>query len=169
MAASTDNYYVGKAIITFKKTGAMSATDLGNIPECEFSFNIEKLDHFSSRAGVKSKDKSVIISKSATIRLVMEEITAENMALALGGTVTTNSDGSKTFGLMTDNTTEGELTITGTNEIGNQVNWVGDVSFAPSGSFNPISDEWGSVEATCEVLVDGYGNFGLFTVVPQAT
>lgn len=169
MTASTDNYYVGKAIITFKKTGAGSATDLGNIPECEFSFNVEKLEHFSSRAGVKSKDKSVIISKSATVRLVMEEITAENMALALGGTVATNSDGSKTFGLMGENSVEGELTITGTNEIGNQVNWVGNVSFSPSGSFNPISDEWGSVEATGEILVDAYGNFGNFTIVPQAT
>lgn len=167
MAASTDNYYVGKAIISFKKTGASTFTDLGNIPECEFSFNINKLDHFSSRAGVKSKDKSVIIDKSATVRLVMEEITAENMALALGGVVTTASDGSKSFGLMAENAIEGDLQIVGTNEIGNKVSWTGKVSFAPSGSFNPISDEWGSVEATCEILADAYGVFGTFTVVPQ--
>lgn len=168
MTASTDNYYVGKAIISWKKTGGASFIDLGNVPECEFSFNINKLDHFSSRSGVKSKDKSVVIEKSATVRIVMEEITAHNLALALGGTVTTDSSGNSTFGLMSLNAQEGLLQITGTNEIGKQVNWVGTVSFAPSGSFNPISDEWGSVEATGEILVDGSGNFGVFTIEDAA-
>lgn len=169
MAASTDNYYVGKAIISWKKTGGGSFVDLGNVPECEFSFNINKLDHFSSRAGVKSKDKSVIIEKSATVRMVLEEITAHNMALALGGTTYTDSDGNTSFGLMAVNAQEGTLQIQGTNEIGAQVNWVGTVSFAPSGSFNPISDEWGSVEATGEILVDESGNFGIFTVISPAS
>lgn len=167
MAASTDNYYIGKAIISWKAEGATAYTDLGNVPECEFSFNINKLDHFSSRTGVKSKDKSVIIEKAATVRLVLEEVTAENLALALGGTVTTNSDGSKSFGMMALNAQEGSLKIVGTNEVGNMVDWVGNVSFAPSGSFNPISDEWGSVEATGEILVDGSGQFGVFTIRPQ--
>lgn len=164
MTASTDNYYVGKSIISWKKTGGGAFVDLGNVSECEFSFNINKLDHFSSRAGVKSKDKSVIIEKSATVRIVMDEITAENLALALGGTVTTASDGSKSFGLMLLNAQEGDLKIDGTNQIGKQVDWIGKVSFAPTGSFSPISDEWGTVEATGEILVDGSGNFGIFTV-----
>lgn len=169
MTASTENYYVGKAIISWKKSGGVSFVDLGNVPECEFSFNINKLDHFSSRAGVKSKDKSVVVEKSATVRLVLEEITAENMALALGGTVYTDSDGNKSFGLMSTNAQEGTLKIVGTNEIGAQVNWIGSVSFAPSGNFNPISDEWGSVEATGEILVDGSGNFGIFTIISPAS
>jgi hypothetical protein len=169
MTASTENYYVGKAIITWQGTNESDARDIGNVPECEFSFNINKLDHFSSRTGVKSKDKSVVIEKSATVRLVLEEITAENMALALGGgAITTDSDGNKVFGLMASNAQEGTLTITGTNEIGKMVHWVGTVSFAPSGSFNPISDEWGSVEATGEILVDNSGNFGIFTIEDQA-
>jgi hypothetical protein len=169
MAASTDNYYVGKAIISWKATGDSVFTDLGNVPECEFSFNINKLDHFSSRAGVKSKDKSVIIEKGATVRLVLEEITAHNLALALGGTTYADSDGNTSFGMMSVNAQEGILKILGTNEIGAQVNWIGSVSFAPSGSFNPISDEWGSVEATGEILVDVDGNFGVMTVISPAS
>lgn len=163
MAASTDNYYIGKGIVSFKKTGDTGFTDLGNVPELEFSFNINKLDHFSSRAGVKSKDKSVIIEKSATVRMVMEEVTLENMALAMGGTITTATDGSKSFGMMNLNAIEGILKFTPSNQIGKQHSWEGTVSFAPSGSFNPISDEWGSVEVTGEILVDGSGNFGRWT------
>lgn len=163
MTASPDNYAVGKGIVSFKKTGAGSFVDLGNVTEMEISFEIEKLDHFSSRAGVKSKDKSVIVSKSATIRLVMDELTLENMALAMGGTVVTASDGSKSFGMMKLNAIEGDLKYVGTNQIGPAHNWEGKVSFAPSGSFNPISDEWSSIEVTGEILVDESGNFGVWT------
>lgn len=166
---STNNYYVGKATISWQAGGVGDFRDLGNVPECEFSFNVNKLDHFSSRTGVKSKDKSVVIEKSATIRMVLEEITAANMALALGGTVYTDSDGNLSFGLMSENAQEGVLKIIGTNEIGQKVNWIGTVSFSPSGSFNPISEEWGSVEATGEILVDALGNFGIFTVKEQAS
>lgn len=166
---STDNYYVGKAKLYWKAGGVGEYRDLGNVPECEISFNINKLDHFSSRTGVKSKDKSVVIEKSATIRMVLEEITADNLALALGGTVYTDSDGNKSFGMMSENAQEGILKIDGTNEIGQKVSWIGTVSFAPSGSFNPISEEWGSVEATGEILVDALGNFGIMTVKEQAS
>lgn len=162
-APSTDNYFIGKATLSFKKTGGADYVALGNVSECEISMNIEKLDHFSAMAGVKSKDKSVVISKAATIRMVMEELTIENMALAMGGTVATASDGTKSFGMLEGNAVEGSLKITGTNEIGPKYQWIGNVSFTPSGSFSPISDEWGSVEATGEVLVYGNGAFGVWT------
>ena len=166
---STDNYFIGKAIISWQADSVGDFRDVGNVPECEFSMNVNKLDHFSSRTGVRSKDKSVVIEKAATVRMVLEEITADNMALALGGTVYTDSDGNKSFGLMSDNAKEGTLKIVGTNEIGQKVSWIGEVSFAPSGSFNPISEEWGSVEATGEILVDLAGNFGIFTILEQAS
>lgn len=165
---SSDNYYIGKAVVSWQAGSTGQFRDLGNVPEIEFSFNIEKLEHFSSRTGTRSKDKSVIISKAATVRMMMDEITAENMALALGGSVTTDSNGDKSFGLMANNATEGTLKVIGTNDVGQQVDWIGIVSFAPSGSFNPISEEWGSVEATGEILVDNAGNFGVFTLREQA-
>jgi hypothetical protein len=166
---STDNYYIGKAVISWQANSVGAFRDVGNVPECEFTMDVQKLDHFSSRTGVRSKDKSVVIEKAATVRLVLEEMTVDNMALAMGGTVYTDSDGNKSFGFMADNAKEGTLKILGTNEIGQKVNWIGQVSFAPTGSFNPISEEWGSVEATGEILVDAAGNFGVFTVLEQAS
>ena len=34
------------------------------------------------------------------------------------------------------------------------------VSLSPSASFSPISEEWGELEVTAEVLADSTGSFG---------
>ncbi len=44
---------------------------------------IEKLDHFSSLTGVKSKDRTEILSSAGTLDITFEEMTAENLRLAL--------------------------------------------------------------------------------------
>lgn len=160
---STDNYFVGKGTVSFKPDGSTAYRDLGNVSEFEVTPTVEKLDHYSSRAGIKSKDKSVIVTKSATVRIVMDEVTMENLALGMGGTVVTASDGSKSFGMLEGSAVEGSLKLTGTNDVGVKLNWVGDVSFTPSGSFNPITEEWGKIEVTGEVLVDANGKFGIWS------
>ena len=81
--ASIDNYTVGKGLVSFKKTGATAFADMGNCTEFEFTPEIEKLDHFSSRTGVRFKDKSVVIQKSGTLRLVLDEWTVDNLKMAV--------------------------------------------------------------------------------------
>jgi len=161
---STDNLWIGKGTITFQATGATSPRDLGEVSEAEFTPSIEKLDYFSSRSGVRKKVKSVILEKGGTLRLVMNEITAENLALAVAGTEGTNTAGDKTVDILDKNAIEGEIVITGTNEVGQQIDATFyNVSFVPEGSIGFISDEWGSVEVTGEVLANGSGKFGLLT------
>jgi hypothetical protein len=49
----------------------------------------------------------------------------------------------------------------GTNSVGPK--WTFDlptVEFSPTGSLNPISDEWGGMEVTGDVLVQNDGSFG---------
>ena len=58
---------------------------MGNCTEFEFTPEIEKLDHFSSREGVRTKDKSVVLQKSGTVRLVLDEWSVENLKLAVLG------------------------------------------------------------------------------------
>jgi len=162
---STDNLWIGKGTVTFQATGASAARDLGEVSEFEFTPSIEKLPFYSSRSGVRNKVKEVIVEKGGTVRLVMNEITAENLVLAVAGTQGTNTAGDATVEILAQNATEGVLTITGTNEVGQQVDATfNNVSFAPDGSINFISDEWGSLECTAEVLADGSGNFGTITV-----
>lgn len=164
---STDNYSILKATITFQATGETAARDIGNVPEAVFTPSIETLDHFSSRTGTKSKDKSVILEKGGALRLVMDEITAENLKLAVaGGAITSNTAGDETFDILANNATTGVVVITGTNEVGNKVSATfNNVSFAPEGDISFISDEWAQLEITGEVLVDGSGDFGTITVL----
>jgi hypothetical protein len=84
---NVDNYYIGKGVVQFLLEGTTEWRDVGNVPEFEFTPAVEKLDHFSSRTGVRTKDRSIIIEKSAVARLVMEEWTPANLALILLGSV----------------------------------------------------------------------------------
>lgn len=165
---NTLNYFIGKGIVKFTPTSG-AERDLGNAPELELTPTIEKLDHFSSRSGVRNKDRSVVIEKGMTLRIVLEEITAENLAMLLLGTVDTASDGTKSFRIFEKTEITGSVAFTGTNDVGNKVNIaLPNVSFGPSGSFNPISDEWGQIEITGEILAteytDGTSDFGTITM-----
>ena len=67
VSPSTDNYYVGKGKISFKAVGETTFRDLGNVSSLETTPNITTLEHFSSREGVKKKDKEVVTEKKMTV------------------------------------------------------------------------------------------------------
>lgn len=82
--ASADNYTLGKGVVSFnKKVGSayMGELDLGNCPEFTFNIAIEKLEHFSSRGGLRAKDKEVISEVSPTVSFTLDEISEDNLAL----------------------------------------------------------------------------------------
>jgi hypothetical protein len=169
MPASPDilNYAIGKATVSWTPTGG-AARDLGNAPEIEITPNIEFLDHFSSRSGIRSKDRSVAVETGATVRVVLDEITADNLAMLLFGSGTlgvvgTNSAGEKEFDILAVAEVTGALTVTGTNSVGNKFTMVlPSVSFQPTGSWAVISEEWNTIEITGEVL-ESDGSFGTVT------
>jgi hypothetical protein len=84
MGSSPDNYTLGKGIVSFNKkvndvfTGEL---DLGNCPEFAFNVSIEKLEHYSSRGGLRAKDKEVISQVSPGVSFTLDEISPENLAL----------------------------------------------------------------------------------------
>lgn len=164
MAADVSNYYLGKGKLTWTEAGgSATARDLGNVPEFELTPEVEKLDHFSSREGVRKKDKSVTISQTLTVRIVMEEYSLENLAMVMLGTVTTN-----TLEIFSKSTVEGQLDFEGTNDVGPKATIVlYNVSFSPGSSLSLITDEWGQIELTGEALVAtsgaNAGKFGLIT------
>ena len=168
VSPSTDNYYVGKGKISFKAVGEPTFRDLGNVSSLETAPNLTTLEHFPSREGVKKKDKEVVTEKKMTVTMVMDEWTAENLAMALLGDVTTNVDGDKEIDIFSRNSFEGELKYEGTNEIGPQmdINLL-RVVFKPGKSLNPISDEWGNIEVEGEALANALGKFGTWTVREQ--
>jgi hypothetical protein len=170
---NVDNYQVGKGIVSFKKTGAATFRDLGNVTSMIITPDLTTLEHFSSREGVKKKDLVVILEKKATVKIIMEEITASNVAIMVLGTVDEDAVGGPEVEIFSQNTVTGELRFVGTNEVGpKQTVDLYNVAFAPSGDFQLISDEWNQMEVTADVLVAGAGpnagKFGLikFTNVP---
>src|SRR5262245_11811478 len=82
---STNNYLIGKGVILLKPEGATDYYPVGNVPTLEITPTVDKLDHFSSMEGTKAKDETIVLTKSGTIRMVMEEITAANISLLMLG------------------------------------------------------------------------------------
>jgi len=83
---STDNYTLGKGVIYFNRknftTGLYEGErDLGNAPDFSFNFSLEKLEHFSSRGGLKSKDKEIISQITPQLSFTLDEVNKENFAL----------------------------------------------------------------------------------------
>lgn len=157
------NYAIGKGNCFIRLDGELDFRHVGNVPEFEFTPEIEKLDHFESMSGVKSKDRSVTLSKSGTLRMVMEEITAENMAIALLGTISEGSSGDQEIEIFAQAAVRCEVKFVGSNDVGARMEWYfRRVEFIPSSSVSPISDEWGRLEVSGEVSAVN-GSFGTVT------
>lgn len=170
-APNEDNYIVGKGKIFWKPEGETDYVAIGNVPELELTPSAERLDHFSSQSGTRRKDRSVVTEQSSQLRMVMEEFVPENLRLMLMGSTVRQSGNVAQIGILSETLIRGAIRYIGTNDVGPK--WVLDfpsVEFAPSGSLNPISEEWGSMEVTGEVLFQAadndfgkaYSNFSSF-------
>lgn len=101
---NTDNYTLGKGIVYFNRkdisTGVYSGErDLGNAPEFTFNIAIEKLEHYSSRGGLRAKDKEIISQITPGLAFTLDEVTKENLALLTLADIETVS---QTGGAITD-------------------------------------------------------------------
>jgi len=81
----TSQYYIGKGIVSIQLEGEVDYRDIGDVPTFEFTPDIQTLPHFSSRYGVRAKDMEVVTEKNASLNIVMDEFTYENLMLAFMG------------------------------------------------------------------------------------
>lgn len=161
------NYAVLKGNIYFTPAGGDPVNDrrhLGNVPEGEFEPSVEVIDHFSAMEGVRTKDFTATLQKTATLTLTIEELTAANFSLALMGDVETDSDGNKVVDILSTDVVRGRVEIVGTNDIGPKMTWnFPSVAFRPSGAISFIGDDdWSNIEVTGEVEAVN-GSFGTIT------
>ncbi len=86
---SVDSYQLGRGILKAALLDddgkPMNYVDLGNIPDLTASVESEKLDHFTSRGGLRKIDKSVILSVTSSLSFSMEDITFENLGMFFSG------------------------------------------------------------------------------------
>ncbi|RWD05499.1 MAG: hypothetical protein EOS57_25660 [Mesorhizobium sp.] len=171
---STDNYFQGTGYALWTPTGGVQR-DLGNIVECELTPSQDKLEHRKTRGGSKKTDFTQYNNQAMQIRIVLDEITAENLQLLLmSSDPVTATDGTKTIRLMSESVISGALEFIGDNTQGNKVHGVfPSVSFGPTGSFSPIEDaDFGQIEITGDLLAttytDGSSDFGTMTITEAA-
>lgn len=101
---SSDNYTLGKGVVSFNRylDGAYQGyRDVGNVPEMTLNIDISKLDHFSSRSGIRSKDKTVVQEVTPTLGFALDEITDENFMFSLLGTGTSSSQNASDYSTST--------------------------------------------------------------------
>lgn len=91
-APSTDNYTLGKGVVYFNQKNSsgvyLGERDLGNAPNFSFNVSLEKLEHYSSRGGIRSKDKEIVSQMTPAVAFTLDEINKENIALLTLGDIT---------------------------------------------------------------------------------
>lgn len=166
----TGNLTVSKGALSISTdlTGLGTFRHMGNAPEIEMSLEIEKLEHFTSLSGIRSKDKTVVLERSGELRAILEEYTPDNLSLWAMGTVDLLAAGGPSIDILSEDVIAGWIKFTGANEIGAQllVN-MHNVEFTPSGSLNLIDDDdWGGIEVTGDMLLSqSTSKFGTIQVV----
>jgi hypothetical protein len=164
------NYRIGKGIISFKPDGQTTFRDVGNVPKFVYTPKIDKKEHFSSREGIKKKDFDAIVQVGATVKFTMEEVTPENLALFALSDVETNAGGDAVLRGLSKTEVKGTVKVEGTNDIGQKVDFIADVTFTPAGDFEFVtdSDNFSTIEVEADVLVDANGDYGVWTIRADA-
>jgi hypothetical protein len=170
LTPNVENLWMGTGIVKFKERGQGAERDLGELSSLQTELSVEKLDYWSKRGPTRRKVRSVVTQQAGTVTMVMNEFTAENLALHLMGEVSTESDGEKEVEIFAKTEIEGELRYIGQNEIGNQYEvFLASVSFQPGDALEWLPDEWGAITVTGEMLArDGSFGFARQMVTPEA-
>lgn len=160
LSPNVDNYFVGAGIVKWKGVGDSDYRDVGNVSKFEFTSNVTRLKHYSSRRGVRIKDRDVVTQVDAQVAMSMEELTAKNLALALLGTQSGSSP--IMIDILSHTEIEGAFRLVGTNDIGAKVQVdLPSCLITPTGAIGLINQgTWGEIQLLAEV--NGNGDTGSF-------
>jgi hypothetical protein len=155
IGGNTGNLKIGKGICSFKREGSAEYVDLGNVTDVVLTADVETLDHFTSRSGVRSKDLVVTLSNGGQVQFTMEEFTPHNIGLKLVGDVDELAVGGPEIDIWSLASIVGAFRFVGTNDVGPKLTVdLFKVSITPDGDFGLIEDDWGNMQVNAEVLKD---------------
>ena len=154
---STDLYSLGKGVLkvgvwsgTTPPTYPTSYVDVGNCPEFTVEATETKLDHYSSRSGLKKKDKTITLETGYTVKFKLDEMAVYNLAMFLKGTIQSN-----VILANTQLTQEHALAFQSDNPVGPNELWqFWRCRLSPDGAFSLIGDDWQAMGFSGEGLAD---------------
>lgn len=89
---NTGDYVLGRGIVYLASLDSVTSKpdiagwrDVGNATEFTVTLETEKLEHQSSRQGLKVVDKEVILSQKMSLGFTLDEINDQNLSLFLSG------------------------------------------------------------------------------------
>jgi len=165
--SSTNNLAIGKGILSIALWAGGSIgsyEDMGNVNSLEIEPTLERLPHYSSRSGFRTKDKNPIIQTEYVLNFVAEEIAAANLNRFLLGSL---QNATTVLGLMGTNA-EYACRFISDNPLGPNQTWdFWKLTLSPNGAMQLIGEEWMSMSFTGEGLADtgGHPTSPYFTVV----
>ena len=135
----TRNYLYGKGELFFRAVGSEGYDHLGNAPAFTISLTEEKLEHFSSMSGTKTKDLQLVTQKGATVAFTLEEFTTGNILRAFkGAAVAKQMQAAATVSGQSVSANKGLYTFVGKEKLGFTRLEHGTVA---GGTFAPPSSE----------------------------
>jgi hypothetical protein len=167
---NVENYTIGKGILyvaNFPGAGVPSWTEIGNCPSIELEQSIERLPHYSSRSGLRVKDKNPVVQTDYMVNFDCDEIAAENLKIYLMATQTGN-----TLHGMQDPNKEYALKFVSDNPIGPNQSWYfWKCNIGPNGALSLIGEEWMVMSYSAEGLADStnHATSPYFDCVPVTT
>jgi hypothetical protein len=152
---STSLYTLGRGILSIGEwsgtTPPASYTDVGNCSKFEVEVTETKLDHYSSRSGTKTKDKSVVLETGYTCTFDLDEMSLFNLRIFLKATLV----GKNVLRANTAMDKEYALKFVSDNPAGPDETWeFWRCLLSPGGPFSLISDEWELLTFSAEGLSD---------------
>lgn len=163
---SIANLTISKCRLFTRRELETSHLPMGNCPKVTMTPTTETLEHFSSQEGIKVKDAKVLTSQSWELDLETDNVNAENIALAIFGSVAPQVSGDP--GFVTGASTQLEkllpnqdfdqirsVIIIGTNAIGRRVAIkIYRASFNSGSAFEMVSEEFNKLSLKAECLLD---------------
>lgn len=151
---SIENYTLGRGILSIAKwaNGAPgSYQDIGNCSKLELAIKVDKLEHYSSRSGLRVKDKVVTVEAGYSGTFELDEIAADQLALYVMGTV----EGTTIHGLQSVDQVYA-LRFMEDNASGPNYQWdFWCCLVQPTGNFGLITEKaWASLQYSFEGMAD---------------
>jgi hypothetical protein len=159
-----DNLVLGRGKLFFapyafnQTTGGVKGY-FGNTPMLSLAQTNTKLDHYSSEAGLKVKDKSIILQSDMTLTFDTDNVNVGNLILWFGGSNAgaLPSDAPAGLGAMAflarSAAIYGAIFFESDNPVGENANyWFPYVNLTPNGNFALKGDTWQQMSFTGECL-----------------